>query len=85
MRRSVVLASLSLLVSAPHAPAGEEPLQGFTLESSGLERQWEDQFRALPSPDKLREYLRRMSARPHHVGSPYGKDNAEWILARFKE
>ena len=25
------------------------------------------------------------SARPHHVGSPYGKDNAEWILARFQE
>ena len=26
-----------------------------------------------------------MSARPHHVGSPYDKDNAEWLLARFKE
>ena len=26
-----------------------------------------------------------MSARPHHVGSPYDKDNAEWMLARFKE
>ena len=23
-------------------------------------------------------------ARPHHVGSTYGKDNAEWIFARFK-
>ena len=29
--------------------------------------------------------MRRLSARPHHVGSPYDKDNAEWILARFKE
>ena len=26
-----------------------------------------------------------LTARPHHVGSPYDKDNAEWILARFKE
>jgi len=26
----------------------------------------------------------RLSARPHHVGSPYDKDNAEWILAQFK-
>ena len=25
-----------------------------------------------------------MSARPHHVGSPYDKDNAEWILAQLK-
>jgi N-acetylated-alpha-linked acidic dipeptidase len=28
--------------------------------------------------------MRRMSARPHHVGSPYDKDNAEWLLAQLK-
>ncbi|HYS24150.1 MAG TPA: transferrin receptor-like dimerization domain-containing protein, partial [Vicinamibacterales bacterium] len=27
----------------------------------------------------------RMSARPHHLGSPYDKDNAEWILSKFRE
>ena len=27
---------------------------------------------------------RRLSARPHHVGSPYDKDNAEWLLAQLK-
>src|SRR5207247_232014 len=48
------------------------------------EREWETKFRALPSPDSLREYMRRLSARPHHVGSPYDKANAEWILAKFK-
>ena len=25
-----------------------------------------------------------MTAHPHHVGSPYDKDNAEWILAKLK-
>ena len=29
--------------------------------------------------------MQRLSARPHHVGSPYDKDNAEWMLAQFKE
>ncbi|HXF27200.1 MAG TPA: PA domain-containing protein, partial [Bryobacteraceae bacterium] len=29
--------------------------------------------------------MKRLSAEPHHVGSPYDKDNAEWILARLKE
>lgn len=29
--------------------------------------------------------MQRLSARPHHVGSPYAKDNADWLLARFKE
>ena len=33
----------------------------------------------------MRDYMQRLSARPHHVGSPYDKDNAEWILAKFKE
>jgi N-acetylated-alpha-linked acidic dipeptidase len=30
------------------------------------------------------ENMRRLSAYPHHVGSPYDKDNAEWMLAKFK-
>jgi N-acetylated-alpha-linked acidic dipeptidase len=29
--------------------------------------------------------MERLSARPHHVGSAYGKDNADWMLAKFKE
>jgi N-acetylated-alpha-linked acidic dipeptidase len=33
----------------------------------------------------MREYMKRLSARPHHVGSPYDKENAEWILSQFKE
>ena len=45
---------------------------------------WEAKFRALPSPQNLREYMQRLSARPHHVGSPYDKDNAEWIAAKLK-
>ena len=28
--------------------------------------------------------MRRLSAYPHHVGSAYDKDNAEWMLAKFK-
>jgi N-acetylated-alpha-linked acidic dipeptidase len=50
-----------------------------------LEQQREAEFRAAVSADNIRETMRRLSARPHHVGSPYDKDNAQWILARFKE
>jgi len=46
---------------------------------------WDAKFRALPQPSNIRAAMERMSARPHHVGSPYDKDNAEWLLARFKE
>ena len=60
-------------------------LDGYTQKSSEAERRWETKFRALPSVANQREYMERLSARPHHVGSPYDKDNAEWLLAKFKE
>ena len=45
---------------------------------------WEQKFRGIPDPQNLRAYMQRLSARPHHVGSPYDKDNAEWIAAQVK-
>ena len=52
----------------------------FAADSS----RWEQEFRNIPSPQNQREYMQRLSARPHHVGSPYDKDNAEWLLAKMK-
>jgi N-acetylated-alpha-linked acidic dipeptidase len=45
----------------------------------------DETFRVLIDAKTIGEYMRVMSARPHHLGSPYGKQNAEWILARFKD
>ena len=42
-------------------------------------------FRDGIGADNIRENMRRLSARPHHVGSAYDKDNAEWILSKLKE
>ncbi|MGD0498768.1 MAG: transferrin receptor-like dimerization domain-containing protein [Bryobacteraceae bacterium] len=61
------------------------PLPGYSAESSRVERDWEAKFRVIPDPANLRAYMQRLSARPHHVGSAYDKDNAEWILSKFKE
>jgi N-acetylated-alpha-linked acidic dipeptidase len=69
---------------ASRGQGADEPLYGFTPASSKTERDWEKKFKAIPSPEIMRETMRRLSARPHHVGSPYDKDNAEWILARFQ-
>jgi N-acetylated-alpha-linked acidic dipeptidase len=46
---------------------------------------WDAKFRELPQPSLIRASMARLSARPHHVGSPYDKDNAEWLLSRFNE
>src|SRR2546429_581588 len=81
----------ALVASAPGAlplaaaPSPTTDLRGYSTDAAKAERDWEAKLRAIPSPDSLREYMRRLSARPHHVGSPYDKDNAEWILSKFKE
>ena len=79
---------LSISVVAPwlHSVASEEPmLSGFSAESSRAERQLEEKFRTIPDTQRMREYMQRLSARPHNVGSPYDKDNADWLAAKFKE
>jgi N-acetylated-alpha-linked acidic dipeptidase len=61
------------------------PLPGYTAQSSNPERDLEKKFQDGIVRENLRENMRRMSARPHHVGSPYDQDNAEWILSKFKQ
>jgi len=64
---------------------GNGQLDGYSKAASDTERGWEEKFRGLPVPATIRDNMQRLSARPHHVGSPYDKDNAEWMLAKFKE
>src|ERR1700685_2779630 len=75
----------TLVIPSSSFGADDAGLVGYSPRSSQSEREWENKFRAIPDPGNLRNYMQRLSARPHHVGSPYDKDNAEWILAKFKE
>ncbi len=70
-----------LLAQAALAPRN---LDGYSQSASATEQSWETKFRDLPQPDHIRENMRVLSAQPHHVGSPYDKQNAEWMLAQFK-
>ncbi len=83
MRRVVRPVLVPLLATLVLAAGPGRPLLGFTAESTRAERDWETKFRASPNPDSLRAYMRVLSARPHHVGSPYDKINAEWLRDRL--
>ncbi|MGO9087858.1 MAG: transferrin receptor-like dimerization domain-containing protein [Terriglobales bacterium] len=93
MKRTHLLLSCCIVFAAqanwaqtpPAKTSNPGQLSGYTAQSSKSERDWEKKFQDGTSRDNLRENMRRMSARPHHVGSPYDKDNAEWILSKFKE
>ena len=85
MKRAFLSILFCLAVLLPASGANDdEPLYGFTAANSKVERDWENKFRAIPSPQILKDSMERLSKRPHHVGSPYDKDNAEWILSKFK-
>jgi N-acetylated-alpha-linked acidic dipeptidase len=73
--------------SAPESASSNssQSLLGYTTRSAGTERELEKKFQDTVVAGNIRENMRRLSARPHNVGSAYDKDNAEWILARFKE
>src|SRR6266550_3879830 len=78
----------SLLISATGlalAPSPTDvPLRGFFAQSIQAQRDLETRFKSMPDPAHMKDAMQRLSARPHHVGSAYDKDNAEWILAQFK-
>ncbi|HEY3626272.1 MAG TPA: M28 family metallopeptidase [Terracidiphilus sp.] len=73
-----------LFAAANHPTDSAHSFRGYTTESAATEAQWEQKLRGIPDRDRIRENMKRLSARPHHVGSPYDKDNAEWLLAQLK-
>jgi N-acetylated-alpha-linked acidic dipeptidase len=77
---SIVLGASLLMASVP----GEDQLIGFTPESTIRQRALEAKLDAAIKADNLRDWMQRLSARPHHLGSAYGKQNAEFIAAQFK-
>ena len=75
----IVEFALGLCLAASPVGAAQGPLYGFSPGESEKQLKLESAFRALPDAENLRQYMQRLSARPHHVGSPYDKENAEWI------
>ena len=84
MRTVTALVLLAALPAFAAEPATAPVLRGYSASHSAAEVQWEQKFRAVPDPARLRADMQRLTARPHHVGSPYDKDNAEWLLAQLK-
>jgi N-acetylated-alpha-linked acidic dipeptidase len=70
--------------SALFAQTLDKNLMGFSAENSSKQKDLEAKFDSGLKREILREWMKRLSARPHHVGSPYDKDNAEFMLSLFK-
>jgi N-acetylated-alpha-linked acidic dipeptidase len=84
-RISAVLLVTLLFLQPLIAATTPEPMDGYSPTHAATERDWEAKFRNLPDPNVMRSSMQRLSAHPHAVGSAYDKDNAEWLLAQFKQ
>jgi len=76
-----------LLLCAQIAASAEQPkerLLGFELETSERQYALEEQFDSLLDRKNLRLWMERLTAKPHQLGSPFGKDVAEFIAGQFR-
>lgn len=55
-----------------------------SAQNAPPDRSLEKQLDSHLSSADIRARWERLSARPHHVGSPYDKENAEFILSQYK-
>ncbi|MDE2957640.1 MAG: M28 family peptidase [Bacteroidota bacterium] len=63
---------------------GQSELLGFTAERAAAQLELELDFDQLLNTDNLRVWMQRMTAKPHHVGSPHAKANAEFMVELFR-
>src|SRR3989442_7379591 len=85
--RPLVAGQVTLLVLAAVGTAATPPapILGFSPPAADAERALEARLDAALDPALLGEWMRRLAARPHHVGSPYGRENAEYLAGLFRE
>ncbi|MBK7706269.1 MAG: M28 family metallopeptidase [Acidobacteria bacterium] len=80
--RTAAILLLSISVVAQTMPF--KSLMGFSPGSSSKQSELEKKFDQSLKRENLREWMKFLSARPHHVGSPKGKENAEFMLKLFQ-
>jgi N-acetylated-alpha-linked acidic dipeptidase len=81
---TVAVTGLSLAFFAHGEPTNSRPLLGFNPASATQQRELEARFDSSLKKDNLRDWMKRMTAKPHHVGSPFGKEVAEFIASQFR-
>lgn len=84
LRKMILLFVTMIFFTSPTLSQSDKPLLGFTADQSKAQRQLEAKFDANLKSDNLRNWMKQLSAHPHHVGSPHGKRNAEMIASLFE-
>lgn len=86
LKRNRFLIALTVLFTflAQSTAFAQKPVMGFSSERTAAQRSLEAKFDSLLKTDNLRDWMKRLTARPHHLGSAYNKENAEFIASLFR-
>ncbi len=88
-RSLITLACVLATLGAGSAAATDNPRQealfGFTPSSAAHQQSLEQRFDALLDARDLRAWNKQMSSQPNQVGAPHNKENAEFLVRKFRE
>lgn len=76
--------ALVVLLMVSTLSFSQKSILGYSKESGEAQLKAEEKFDSYLSTKNIDDWIKRLSARPHHVGSPYGKANAEYMRDLFK-
>jgi len=83
-RVSIVLCVALLCGPVGQAQAPSRPIAGFQPDSARRQAELETRFDSALNRQNFQQWMKRMSARPHHVGSPGSRAVAEFIAEQFR-
>lgn len=73
------------IVTTTFAQSSPSPsMLGFTARTSAEQRENEAKFDSFLNAENQGAWMKRLSARPHYLGSPYNKENAEFMASLYK-
>ena len=77
------LLSLLLLFGVISVSA-QDKIIGFSESASEAQKELEANYEDQLSADNLDQWMKRMAAEPHWVGTEYGEENVKWMEKQFK-
>ena len=86
IRPQTFLLLLTLSLTGPLTRSfAAESILGFAPSRSARQLSLEQRYDAQLDPRDQDEWLKHMASAPNHLGSPHDKENAEFILSKFRE
>ncbi|MEO7651760.1 MAG: M28 family peptidase, partial [Bryobacteraceae bacterium] len=76
--------ALLFVCAALLAQSPSRPIAGFLPDSAARQVELESKFDRTLNRQNFQQWLKQLSARPHHVGSPGSRETANYIAAQFK-